>query len=363
MNTEGVEMRTKRSVLAAVVAVGALLPGASPARADGRPPPWPLAAGLADPRGLALGPDGLLRVAEAGRAGSGPCPAAGPGGGNVCFGRPATVTRIADGRQRRVVRYLPSAAAPPGIRTSGFSDVAVDKQGRVYFTVGLGGSPDLRTQLRALTGTAELDRIRRLGPSAGPGAGANPNSVLAVRDGELIADAGGNSLVRLGPRGRMTTVATFPPRMVPFPAGFAGGPSPGTLIAMPAVPTAVVRGPDGALYVGELTGFPFPAGRARVWRVVPGHPPTVYAAGFTTVIDLAWGPDRELYVLEIAHRGLLSGDRTGALLRAGRHGQHRVIASTGLTAPGGLVVRGHYAYVSNCSVCRVPGSVRRISLR
>ena len=27
---------------------------------------------------------------------------------------------------------------------------------------------------------------------------------------------------------------------------------------------------DGWLYVGELTGFPFPPGGARVWRVPPG---------------------------------------------------------------------------------------------
>jgi hypothetical protein len=128
------------------------------------------------------------------------------------------------------------------------------------------------------------------------------------------------------------------------------------------VPTSVVRGPDGAFYVGELTGFPFPVGHARVWRVVPGYPPTVYAGGFTNVIDLAWGPDRKLYVLEIAHHGLLSGDQTGALIRVDRMGRRTLLASSGLTAPGGLAIRGRYAYVSNCSVCAGKGAVLRISL-
>src|SRR4051794_39054068 len=55
-----------------------------------------------------------------------------------------------------------------------------------------------------------------------------------------------------------------------------------------ASPTSIVRGPDGALYVGELTGFPFAAGSARVFRIDPHSvaPPTVYATGFTCVMDL-----------------------------------------------------------------------------
>jgi hypothetical protein len=37
------------------------------------------------------------------------------------------------------------------------------------------------------------------------------------------------------------------------------------------VPNSVAQGPDGAYYVGELTGVPFEAGAARVYRVVPGR--------------------------------------------------------------------------------------------
>jgi hypothetical protein len=35
----------------------------------------------------------------------------------------------------------------------------------------------------------------------------------------------------------------------------------------------VVVGPDGAYYVSQLTGFPFPVGAANVYRVVPGSAP------------------------------------------------------------------------------------------
>jgi hypothetical protein len=74
---------------------------------------------------------------------------------------------------------------------------------------------------------------------------------------------------------------------------------------MDAVPTTVAVGPDGALYVGELTGFPYPVGGARIYRVVPGEvvlgeTPPIYADGFTNVIDIAFDHDGSLLVLELA---------------------------------------------------------------
>ena len=132
---------------------------------------------------------------------------------------------------------------------------------------------------------------------------------------------------------------------------------------MQAVPTSVVKGPDGALYVGQLTGFPFPVGGANVYRVVPGKAPKVFASGFTNIIDLAFGPHGKLYVLEIAQNGLLSGDPTGALIRVKRNGSRDVVMSDGLTMPGGLALRHHAAYVSNCGVCPGVGSVLHIGLR
>jgi hypothetical protein len=125
----------------------------------------------------------------------------------------------------------------------------------------------------------------------------------------------------------------------------------------------VVKGPDGAYYVGQLTGFPFPPGAARVWRVVPGHKPTVFARGFTNIIDVAFDKHGRLYVLEISSEGLLNVPEeqlpTGKLIRVNRDGSRTILASEGLGAPGGFVLGHGAAYITNNGI--LPGSGLPIS--
>ena len=87
----------------------------------------------------------------------------------------------------------------------------------------------------------------------------------------MVADSGANDLLRVAADGTISVLATFPNRLVDAPP-FLGLP-PGTQIPTDAVPTSVARGPDGAFYVGQLTGFPFPVGGANVYRIVPGQAP------------------------------------------------------------------------------------------
>ena len=70
------------------------------------------------------------------------------------------------------------------------------------------------------------------------------------------------------------------------------------------MPTSVVVGPDGALYVGELTGLPFAPGKARIWRW-SGAKTSLYASGFTNISDLAFD-GKNLLVLELTTKGLLT---------------------------------------------------------
>jgi sugar lactone lactonase YvrE len=180
---------------------------------------------------------------------------------------------------------------------------------------------------------------------------SNPYGVLAEPGSRLVVDAGGNSLLRVGANGEISTLAVFAAR--PNPTGI-GPPT------LDSVPTAVAVGPDGAYYVGELTGVPFAAGLANIYRVVPGQAPTVAWSGFTTVIDIAFGPDGSLYVLEHS-TGPVFFALPGRLLKVAPDGTRTTVIS-GLTRPGSVAVGPDGAlYVSNQSISIGTGEVLRIT--
>ena len=179
------------------------------------------------------------------------------------------------------------------------------------------------------------------------------------KGGYVVADAGGNSILGLSKK-TISTLTVFPDTMTDAPP-FLGLP-PGTQIPMQAVPTSVaVRAKDPNVYVGQLTGFPFPPGAANVWAVAPDGTRTVYASGFTNIIDIAWGPKGSLYVLEIAANGILSGDPTGRLVRVWPNGKQTVVASKGLSAPTGVAIaKDGSVYVSNYGTSAGMGTVVNI---
>jgi hypothetical protein len=358
-------------VISAALATGVSLAVLPATQAEGHDnAPWRVvASGLDSPRGLTFGPNGTLYVAEAGVGGTSPCFAHPLG--QVCFGASGAVTQVKGGHQQRILTGLPSFALQGTPEVFGPSDVAT-RGSNLYVTLGLGADPAVReslpdpgqlaaTLIRAKPSKGTFKVVADIGDfelSDNPDGGlpdSNPQGLLATKGGQVIADAGGNSLLGVRSHGRISTLAVFPPRLVPNPFG---GPD----IPMQAVPTTVTRGPDGSLYVGQLTGFPFPVGGANIYRVEPGEQPEVVASGFTNIIDIAFGPDGSLYVLEIAHNGLLSGDTTGALIRVDKNGSRTIIASEGLTMPTGVAIRNGKAYVSNCGVCADIGEVIAIRL-
>ena len=182
---------------------------------------------------------------------------------------------------------------------------------------------------------------------------SDPYGILRHGDSSIVTDAGANDLLKVTDWGHVSTMAVFPSRMVDFQGGE---------VPMDAVPTTVVRGPDGAYYVGQLTGFPFPLHGARVYRVMPGEKPEVWARGFTNIIDIAFHNGR-LYVLEIAHNSLATTDVPfGALLRLNRDGSKTVLFKD-LSFPTSLsFTPGGDALVTNCGVCAGGGEVLKIQL-
>lgn len=363
--------RSTRLLVASIAGLATVLAPALPAQAA--PASGVVAKGLDNPRQLTIGAGGAVYVAEAGRGGDSdlcipnPEDPANPS----CLGATGAVTKIVRGTQSRVLTGLPSLAGPDGGGATGPADVDVTGN-HIAVLFGLGGAPAARDTLGeggALLGTVAAGRIG--GPlakvadplayeaKANPHAAeldTNPTGLLAVgRSGTyLVADAGGNDVVSVGKRER--TVAVFADRMVAAP--FPGMPP---QIPMQSVPTDVVKGPDGALYVSELTGFPFPAGGSVIWRIAPNGNKTVYASGLTNVTSLDWR-GTTLYAVQLSDTGILGG-MMGSLRRIVPGGTEHPVVAGGLFAPYGVAIHGNTAYVSTCSVCAGGGEVRALPLR
>ena len=187
---------------------------------------------------------------------------------------------------------------------------------------------------------------------------SNPNGLaLLAGGGILVSDAAANDLL-LVDDGHITRVARFSRESVPWPTGYPFGPPPGTPTLAEAVPTAVAVGPDGAYYVSELIGFPFTKGTSRVWRIEPGSvgatcdpanaqagPCRSFATGFSSVIDLTFGRDGTMYVLEMAKDGLggflVLGQNPATVvgaLYAVKNGVKTELSPGSLIVPGGVAV-------------------------
>ena len=343
---------------------------APPAKKAAAPAPGTqvVMSGLNAPRGLAIGPDGALYVAESGTTQvNGPCAPTPPRGAN-CWSGTGSISRLWKGRQERVATGLPSIYNASALDISGPQHIDFQGLGNGYVTIGWGGDPAARAalgQYASLVGT--LIRVRPNGKwsveadVAGFERAANPDNevfdsnpygLLAEAGTQYVTDAGGNSLLRVGANGAISLVATF--ARVPAPAMFGG--------SSQAVPTNVRRGPDGALYVSTLTGVPFTTGAASVFRVADGGAPQPFATGFKTITDLAFGPDGSLYVLQYASGPGLFFAGAGKVVRVAPNGQ-RTDVVTGLTNPTGIVVADDGTiYVSNKGNVAGVGEVLRIVL-
>ncbi len=163
------------------------------------------------------------------------------------------------------------------------------------------------------------------GFTAGPQ--SNPYHLTTNKSDVLVADAAGNSLLSVSPNGDIDWIAVFTPPtnnggssinaedwMVLFSV-------PGLTCYVQPVPTAVAIGPDGDIYVGELTGVTSTdigleeggktTGLSRVWRIeagarnvnCPSDDCTVVVDGMTSILDIEIGPDGMLYVVEYDKNG------------------------------------------------------------
>ena len=355
--------------------------------------------GLDNPRGLAFNDDALL-VAEAGRGGLDlgnlDC-FIGQAGGTRCFGPTGAISRLWNGAQQRIGTGFPSHANVRGQQAIGPNDIAIVQgpgakfgldqpeaapdcaAGCAYVAIGLQQPPAVREWSPLFVNFATLARMNAAGAWGyvadlggyevahdpdqifydPPKLDSNPYGLLVEPGGRsvLVTDAGANALLRVTATGELSandgmgisTHAVF----APHPTG-----------ADDTVPTSVVVGPDGALYVGELTGFPLIPGIASVYRLAQGRKTAdVCLGGFTQIMDLVFDTAGALYVLEF--QGSLirvipaASDQSDLCVQYA--GGVRSVIANGFTMPTSVAIGPDGAlYVSNRGTQAGSGQVIRI---
>lgn len=306
-----------------------------------------IATGLSNPRGLAFAPNGQLFVAEVGSGGNGSCVPSADSPVPRCYGESGALTRIDPQgivSPVRVLTGLPSMASAAGGFTSS-GPVDIEFQGmQAYVLIGWGGAPALRDGLGAksnLFGTvvralpdgsyrlvADIAANEIRSNPAGGLLDTNPYGIDALPGRLVVADAGANAVVG----------ACAHPNCVASAATLAVLPP--TALGREPVPTAVKQGPDGWLYVGQLTGGPFFPAASTIYRLPPaGGTPLPYVSGLTAVVDIAFDASGTLYVLEFA-QGFENGNPGLGQGRLKRKlpGQAVETVLDPLSFPGGLTV-------------------------
>jgi hypothetical protein len=363
--------------------------GVAPSAQATRGPVEVVATGLDSPRHLEFGDRGDLFVAEAGR-GSTAQPCFDSPEGFACVGNTGRVTKIdRHGRKSTFAKGLASYAnketggggiGPHGIAVLGKDTVIITNGGPTAPTAE--GNPNdvvTREEMAAVNPVSKLfGRILLIGPFGipvpladtyaferdvnpdrvvgNPLVDTNPVDVEVDGLSLVYADAGGNALNKVNVLGRISNLALFKnePTTVPFP-----------FPAMQAVPTSVEVGKDGSYYVSQLTGFPFPVGGARVFKVGPrGGTPQPVVGGFTMIMDLAFGKDGTLYVLEHDSNSLLQPGDEGAIWAVSKNGTKRKlpVPAGELLHPGGITVGKDGLYVTTNAASAGAGQVKRIRL-
>jgi len=228
-------------------------------------------------------------------------------------------------------------AAGLGLDGNGKAYVAVGAPGPNVSEIELTGDEDAIYEIDLATGEKKL-----LANTAPYEIENNPDPATvdsnlygaAFADGKFyVADAGGNTVYVVDVATSELSVFDITGGVeAPF-LGEAGNPLRGGAAEIDSVPGPVAVGPDGAIYVGLVTGGPFPAGLAPIYSYSPDGTRSVYASGLTMVGGLAFASDGTLYATLISSDFVTGAP--GLLVRVGADGNHTVILDD-LIVPAGI---------------------------
>lgn len=294
--------------------------------------------GLDAPRGLTPLEDGGLLIAE------------------VLGGR---VLRLdPSGQVTVLLEELPATMGGPGERYPTGVSSAVMVNDVIYYIIGEFRGRGYSSLYKA---TAGGDPQHQAGGVARDGFPTtqltNPYDLVPAPDGGFfVSDSGFNAVLHISRAGDVSEYATFADRPNPLYPEHDIRPT------IDVVPTGLTYGPDNALYLTSLTGVPYPAGAAYVYRIedingdgeaMDAGETTVFAKGFSAATDLAFDEDGSLLVAEFStdmaglfrESDVSMGARAPGRLVRWRNGKIHVVAE-GLVSPTAVAVVDGQLFVS-----------------
>ncbi|MBI1242288.1 ScyD/ScyE family protein [Umezakia ovalisporum] len=334
---------------------------------------------LNNPGGLSFSNDGKLYITESGTGGNRACvPPPSGEGDSLCYGTSGVVSVIHNGQIQPVLTELPSLALPSGKRAAGPRDIQFDATGQPYVLLGYGGNPSFRHGLgetglgtiitfdsdtNSWKSIADISNYELIHNSDGDDLNSNPLKLLIDGDQIITVDSAANTLLSVNTDGSdLQAIAVFPPKTLTdpvFPPSNTPSNEPEQVpsqteapplqLTIQSVPTGVAKGLDGAYYISEYTGFPFPQNGAKIYRVGNDGIPTTYADGFTQLIDLEFDVAGNLYALQYANESGWKDNLDGSLIKIAPDGTRTTILSgNGLESPIGLTIGPDGAiYIAN----------------
>ena len=309
-----------------------------------------LAMGLESPRGVAIAPNGNLVLSEAGRGGTGSCLTTATGN-SVCYGTSGALGlfNFSTNSYSRAITGLPSLARQDNYEdATGLNKLTFNGSGQLMGVFGNegGASPFPAPKGRWFGQTVSINlagstvtplaNITAFEVSTNPhptAVDSNPWDLVVRGSDTYVTDAAGNSLVKADSANQVSLVHVFPNKIVNTPTNAPPGFPP--QFSAQTVPTGLTIGPDGALYIAQLSGVPFAPGSADVFRYDFVNPVTTFASGFSNLVDIAAGPDNSLYLLQ--YRNDFWASTPGSILKLGLDGSVETLFS-GLTNPTALAV-------------------------
>lgn len=348
----------------ALVAAAVLASGGSSADAQGPGPTSgsSLVSGLLNPRGIKVGPDGMLYVAEAGTAGD---IAVGTGDNASKSGFTGRISKVdpATGTRTTVADKLPSNGGPEG-DSVGPADVAF-LNGQLYYVQTHGGDaygfPNNPTGVYKVNSNGTVTLVANIGKfnidnpvdditvrhQPDIEIGGNPYS-MTVRDGNFyVVDGNQNQIMKITPTGTITRMTDFP-----------GHP----------VTTGITYTGNGPFFVTTLGQFPFSpdAGTIRQVGYPTGSESTV-ASGISSLTDVEFGPGGVLYATNFMDQATDPNSPlpwtpfTGRLMKVDVSTGTFTTVATGFVALTAVAFIGDTAYLSNNGVnALAPGEIWQI---